>query len=76
MAIKFNPFTGNLDIVNNPLTVTEVDGAPSGTPTTLKFPNGTLTDNGDGSYTYTPAASGGGASLGLVYVLEMGLYTL
>jgi hypothetical protein len=38
------------------LTIREVDGAPSGTPTTLKFPNGTLTDNGDGSYTYTAAA--------------------
>lgn len=41
------------------LTIAELDGAPSGTPGTLKFPNGTLTDNGDGSYTYTPAVGGG-----------------
>jgi hypothetical protein len=43
------------------ITITELDGNPSGTPATLKFPNGTLTDNGDGSFTFTPAASGGGA---------------
>lgn len=44
------------------LTIEEVDGTPSGTPDTLKFPNGTLTDNGDGSFTYTPSGGGGGGS--------------
>lgn len=41
------------------LTVAELDGSPSVSATTLKFPNGTVTDNGDGSATYTPAGSGG-----------------
>jgi hypothetical protein len=41
------------------LTITEIDGAPSGTPTTLQFPNGTLTDQGGGVYRYTPAGGGG-----------------
>lgn len=40
------------------VTFQEVDGVPSGTPDTLIFPNGTLTDNLDGSYTYSPAALG------------------
>jgi hypothetical protein len=40
------------------LTITEVDGSPSGTPSTLKFPNGSLTDNGDGSFTFAPAGTG------------------
>lgn len=42
------------------LIVTEVDGAPSGTPTTLKFSNGAVTDNGDGSFTVTTGSGGGG----------------
>lgn len=37
------------------LTIEEVDGTPSGTPSTLQFPNGTLTDLGGGVYKYTPA---------------------
>jgi hypothetical protein len=41
------------------VTVAEVDGTPSVAATTIKFPNGTITDNGDGSATYTPASSGG-----------------
>lgn len=41
------------------LTVTEVDGTPSGTVTTLVFPNGTLTIVGSIA-TYTPAGGGGG----------------
>jgi hypothetical protein len=40
------------------LRVTELDGSPSVSAQVLKFPNGTVTDNGDGSATYTPAASG------------------
>lgn len=42
------------------LTVEEEDGTPSVSTTTLKFPNGTLTDNGGGSVSYAP--SGGGSS--------------
>lgn len=40
------------------LRIQEVDGSPVGIPTVLKFPNGTLTDNGDGTFTYTAAAAG------------------
>lgn len=32
------------------LTVREEDGTPTGTPSTLKFANGSVTDNGDGSF--------------------------
>lgn len=42
------------------VSVQELDGAPSVSASVIKFPNGTLTDNGSGSVTYTP--SGGGAS--------------
>ena len=42
------------------LTVAEIDGAPSGAPSTLQFPNGTLSDEGSGVYRYTPAGGGGG----------------
>jgi hypothetical protein len=45
------------------LTVAEIDGTPSGTPTTLQFPNGTVSDQGSGVYRYTPAAGGGGPTL-------------
>jgi hypothetical protein len=39
------------------LNIQELDGTPSGAFGTLKLPNGTLTDNGDGSATYTPAVA-------------------
>lgn len=42
------------------LIVTEIDGSPSGTPTILKFSNGSVTDNGDGSFTITTGSGGGG----------------
>lgn len=41
--------------------VTEVDGSPSVTnPTQIKFTNGSVTDNGDGTVTVTTGAGGGG----------------
>lgn len=40
------------------ITIKEVDGTPSGTPSTLEFPNGTITDHGGGVYEYVPASSG------------------
>ncbi len=45
-------------ISGSSMNVAEVDGSPSGTITLFKFPNGTITDNGDGTYTYTPATNG------------------
>jgi hypothetical protein len=42
------------------VTVQEVDGTPSGKPSVLKFSNGSVTDNGDGSFTVTTGAGGGG----------------
>lgn len=42
------------------LTVQEIDGTPTGTPSTLKFSNGSVTDNGDGSFTVVTGAGGGG----------------
>jgi hypothetical protein len=40
--------------------VTEIDGTPSGSFTTLKFSNGSLADNGDGTATITTGVGGGG----------------
>lgn len=44
------------------MIIQEVDGSPTGTPTTLKVTNGALTDNGDGSFTLN--TSGAGSSPG------------
>ena len=42
------------------LTIEEEDGSPTGTPGTLKFTNGTVTDNGDGSFSVAiPSPTGG-----------------
>ena len=40
------------------LTVTEEDGSPSGIPTKIKFSNGTVTNNGDGSFSVSTGGSG------------------
>jgi hypothetical protein len=48
------------------LTIQEVDGAPTGTPATLKVTNGTLTDNGDGSFSL--AVGSGGAPVDPSYI--------
>jgi hypothetical protein len=62
-------FSGsNVTLTASAVIATEVDGSPSVTANTIKFPNGTLTDNGDGSVTYTPTASGSGNG----YVLTAG----
>ncbi len=45
------------------LVIQEADGTPSGTPSILNMPNGSLTDNGDGSFTY---AASGGTGLGMI----------
>lgn len=42
------------------LIVTEIDGLPTGTATTLKFSNGAVTDNGDGTFTVATGVGGGG----------------
>ncbi len=48
-----------MPVIKPRLLIQEVDGAPSGRFGTLKMPNASLTDNGDGSVTY--AASGSSA---------------
>lgn len=47
--------------LHDPLTIREIDGAPTGQPSVLKITNGTLTDNGDGSFTLTIPAGAVGA---------------
>jgi hypothetical protein len=42
------------------LVVSEVDGSPTGTFTGLKFSNGSMTNNGDGTATIVTGAGGGG----------------
>jgi hypothetical protein len=56
------------------ITIQEVDGTPSGTPSTLQFPNGTITDHGGGVYEYVPASSGGRYSLAVT--TQSGDYTV
>lgn len=46
-------------ITRAPLKIQEEDGSPSGFPRTLKFANGNVTDNGDGTFSI---AGGGGLS--------------
>ena len=41
---------GEIDNIPPPLVIEEEDGVPTGSPDTLKVPNGSLTDNGDGSF--------------------------
>lgn len=43
-----------------PFCYQEEDGAPSGCFKKIKFANGTLTDNGDGTYSHSQAGAGGG----------------
>ena len=49
----------------SPLEITEEDGAPSTFPYQVKFPNGSVTDNGDG----TTSVSSGGAPTTAEYVV-------
>ena len=42
------------------INVTEIDGTPTGAFTTLKFSNGSVTDNGDGTATIITGVAGGG----------------
>lgn len=45
-----------------PLTIQEEDASPTGTPRTLKVTNGSLTDNGDGSFSLSTGAGEGSGS--------------
>ena len=45
-----------------PLKIEEVDESPTGRPSTLKVTNGSLTDNGDNTFTLLTGAGGGGAT--------------
>lgn len=61
--IYFDPIAGELSFSpGSELTVKETDGIPTIAATTIIFPNGTLTDNLDGSATYAPSVGGGNVS--------------
>jgi hypothetical protein len=47
-----------MSVLNPPLNITEEDGSPKAWPYKAKFPNGSVTDNGDG--TVSIAGGGGG----------------
>jgi hypothetical protein len=50
------------------VTVTETDGSPSVSAGTIKFSNGSVTDNGDGSASVS--VTGGGAPIGATYIMQ------
>ncbi len=50
------------------VTVQEVDTSPSVSASLIIFPNGTLTDNGSGSVTYTPSGGGGSSTGATLYL--------
>ncbi len=56
------PTGGNPSTATPPLKVQEVDGSPTGRPRVLKFSNGAVTDNGDGSFTITSGGAAGSAT--------------
>lgn len=58
------PNSSNPSGSNPPLKVQEEDGSPVGYPRTLKFSNGSVTNNGDGSYSITTSSGGGGGGSG------------
>lgn len=45
-----------------PLTIQEEDASPTGTPRTLKVTNGSLTDNGDGTFSLSASGGSGGTT--------------
>ena len=47
-----------MGVIKSRTRVTELDGSPNVSATAIKFPNGTITDNGDSTATYTPGSSG------------------
>lgn len=55
----------SIDIKTAPLKIQEEDGSPSGFPITLKVPNSSLTDNGDGTFSLTLTGFLSGAYLKL-----------
>lgn len=54
-----------------PFRIQEEDGSPIGFPHTLKVPNGTLTDNGDGTFSF----SGTGANTALSNLASVAINT-
>jgi hypothetical protein len=56
-GLEFRAETGG---TGSSLTIEEEDGTPTGVFDTLKFPNGRLTDNGDGSVSVAMATASGG----------------
>ena len=58
VAGALDEIQGEIDALPAALIVEEEDGTPTGQPDTLKFPNGSVTDNGDGSF----SIAGGGMS--------------
>ena len=54
------------DVQGSALTIKEVDGSPTGSPSVLKVSNGSLTDNGDGSFTLNTSGTGSVSTVSVV----------
>lgn len=54
----------------------EVDGSPTGRPTTMKMDNGSLTDNGDGTFTHSIGAAGFVPYTGATANVDLGQFNL
>lgn len=55
------------------VNITEQDGSPSAFPYQIKFANGDVTDNGDGTVSINDQNSGGGSSNGTIIVQQNGV---
>lgn len=66
-AYRHNPYTQKLDFTP---AVSEDDGSPTGTPGTLIFSNGTVTDNGDGTFNVTTGSAASAPSTDTFVVIK------
>ncbi|RRS04077.1 tandem-95 repeat protein [Aquabacterium soli] len=69
--VTFDPRTNDSDVDGDSLSITAVNGSPISTTTPVVLPEGTISLNGNGTLTFTPAPNYNG-TLSLSYTLSDG----